>query len=72
MAHKDDKIFASHNNIELRSEKVRQILGTIPKGLVHWGITIICVIFATLIVAVLCIDYPYGNGESIFQHLIFQ
>ena len=39
----------SHDKIELRSEKVQEILGTIPNGLVRWGIVIITVIFATLI-----------------------
>ena len=36
----------SHDRIELRSEKVREILGTIPNGLVRWGIVVIIVIFA--------------------------
>lgn len=59
----------SHDKIELRSEKVKEILGTIPNGLVRWGIVIITVIFATLIGVVLCVDFPYGNGETIFEHI---
>lgn len=62
----------NHDKIELRSEKVREILGTIPNGLVCWGIVIITVIFATLIGIVLCVEFPYGNGETIFEHIFFK
>jgi len=61
-----------HDKIELRSEKVREILGTIPNGLVRWGIVIITVIFVTLIGIILCIEFPYGNGETIFEHIFRQ
>lgn len=50
----------NHDKIELRSEKVREILGTIPNGLVRWGIAIITIIFAALIGIVLCVKFPYG------------
>lgn len=59
----------SHDKIELRSEKVRQILGEVPGRLARWGIAIIAAVFALLLVAVLAIDYPYGEGESIFRHV---
>ncbi|MDE6800531.1 MAG: hypothetical protein K2P62_09880 [Phocaeicola sp.] len=62
----------SHDRIELRSEKVREILGTIPNGLVRWGIVVITVIFATLIGIILCVEFPYGNGETIFEHIFRQ
>ena len=55
--------------IELRSEKVRRIIGDIPHGLVYWGTTIIVIIFALLIAVVLCVPYPYSNGDSIFRHI---
>jgi len=57
------------DKIELRSEKVREILCSIPNILVRWGIAIICVIFVILIALVMGIDYPYGHGESIFEHV---
>lgn len=60
---------SSHDRIELRSEKVREILGEIPNKLVRWGITIICIFFVILIAAILFLKYPYGNGETIFQHI---
>lgn len=58
-----------HSRIELRSEKVRHIIGDIPPTLVRWGIALIVVIFAILLAIVLCVKYPYGNGETIFQHI---
>lgn len=63
------KNIENQDRIELRSEKVREILGTIPNGLVRWGIVVIVVIFATLIGIVFCVEFPYGNGETIFEHI---
>lgn len=57
------------DRIELRSEKVRNIIGTIPPALVRWGIAIIVVIIITLMLVVSLVPYPYGGGETIFQHL---
>lgn len=56
--------------IELRSEKVRNIIGEIPPALVRWGIAIIVIIFVILFAIVLCVKYPYGNGETILQHVL--
>lgn len=56
--------------IELRSEKVRNIIGEIPPALVRWGIAVIAIVVIMLLLAVLCIPYPYGNGETIFRHLM--
>lgn len=60
----------THSHIELRSEKVRHIIGEIPPALVRWGIAIIVVVFAILLAGVLCVKYPYGNGETILQHIL--
>lgn len=57
--------------IELRSEKIRNIIGTIPPTLVRWGITIIIIILVILMLVVFIVPYPYGEGETIFQHLFF-
>lgn len=57
------------NQIELRSEKVRNIIGTIPSALVRWGIAVITIIFITLMFVIFLVLYPYGEGETIFQHL---
>lgn len=40
-----------HDKIELRSEKVRRIIGEIPSGIVRWGITVIAVVIALLVTA---------------------
>lgn len=57
------------DRIELRSEKVRDLLGEEPSGPLRWGIAVICLIFAVIIAAVMCMDWPYGHGESIFRHI---
>ena len=55
--------------IELRSEKVRNLLGEIPPALVRWGTVIIVAIFLTLLLVVCFVPYPHSQGESILQHL---
>lgn len=46
------------NNIELRSEKVRHIIGEIPSGIVRYGITIISLVVLGLLVSAYFIPYP--------------
>lgn len=58
------------NDIELRSEKVRNLLGEIPPSLVQWGTVIIIAIFLALILIVSFVPYPYSYNESILQHLL--
>lgn len=58
------------SDIELRSEKVRSILGDIPQSLVMWGTGIIILIFLTLLMVVCFVPYPHSQGESIFQYII--
>ncbi len=55
--------------IELRSEKVRNLLGEIPPALVRWGTVIIVAIFLVLLLVVCFMPYPHSQGESILQHL---
>lgn len=61
----------SSNEIELRSEKVRNLLGEIPSSLIRWGMVIIIAIFLILLLVVCFMPFPYSNGESILQHIIF-
>ena len=56
--------------IELRSEKVRNIIGVIPSVLVRCSLAVIVVIFVILILVAFLVPYPYGNGESIFRHFV--
>lgn len=58
------------DNIEIRSEKVRNLIGEIPPGLVRWGTVIIIVIFIAIIAAVCLLPYPYSDGESIIRHIL--
>lgn len=53
----------------LRSKKVRNLLGEIPPFLVRWGTAIIITIFLILLLVVCFVPYPYSNGESILQHI---
>lgn len=57
-------------DIELRSEKVRNLLGEIPPSLVRWGTVIIVAIFLTLLLVVCFMPYPHSQGESILQHIL--
>lgn len=50
-----------NGNIELRSEKVRRLLGEIPPTLVRNGTIILVVIFIALVCAFVCIP---GLGEA--------
>ena len=60
----------THDKIELRSEKVRRLLSEKPAGTTRYGTAIIGLIFALLIAALLFIEFPYGNGESVLRHLL--
>lgn len=60
----------TYDRIELRSPKVRRLIGEIPPALVRWGTVLIIVIFIALALAVVLIPYPYSNGETILGHLI--
>ena len=59
----------NHDKIELRSDKVRKLLDDKPNELVRWGYVIITVICILLMLCLLFIEFPYGNGESILHHL---
>ena len=60
------------NDIELRSEKVRNLLSEIPPFLVKWGTVIIVAIFLILLLIVCFMPYPYSQGESILQHILMK
>ena len=59
----------TNSDIELRSEKVRSLLGEIPPSLVRWGTMIIVAIFLILLLVVCFMPCPHSQGESILQHL---
>ena len=59
---------SASDRMELRSEKVRNIIGTIPPALVCWSIVVIAIIFVGLLLVLFFVPYPYGEGETFFQH----
>lgn len=56
--------------IELRSEKVRHLLGRIPPALTRWNIAVMALVCLALALTVTLVPYPYGGGESILRHLL--
>ena len=57
-------------NIELRSEKVRNVIGKVPPRLVSLGTVVITIIVLALAVAFYKIPYPISidaNGEVAFS-----
>lgn len=59
----------SDKRIELRSEKVRRIVGTVPSRLIGWNTTVIVIILLAVLLVVCFVPYPYGDGESIIRHV---
>lgn len=61
------------DNIELRSEKVRNVIGKVPPRLVCLGTVVVTIIVIALAVAFYKIPYPVSievNGESINHKMI--
>lgn len=57
------------SRIELRSEKVRKLVGSIPATLVRWGMVWMIVVSVLLVAVLVLVPYPYGGGETILEHL---
>ena len=60
------------DNMEIRSEKVRNLVGEMPRSLVIWGIVVIAAVSLALLAAMCLVEYPYSHGESILGHVIEQ
>ena len=63
----------SDDNIELRSEKVRNVIGKVPPRLVSLGTIVITIIVLALAVAFYKIPYPISieaNGEVFNQRTV--
>lgn len=61
----------SFNRIELRSEKIRKIIGTVPLTLLRFNFAIVVIIVVILMLVVFYVPYPYGEDETIFHHIFF-
>lgn len=56
------------DKIELRSEKVRKIIGDMPSGFIRYGISIItCII---ILIFTTCYFIPYKNGQNIIEYIM--
>ena len=65
------KAESDQNRIELRSEKVRNMIGEMPSFLIRWGNTILVVIFV-LLVCLVCIFQEMNVGiSSVFLIFVF-
>ena len=51
----------THERIELRSEKIKRIVGSMPKGVTRYGAAVIVVLYLALAVALFLTPYPYGG-----------
>lgn len=58
-----------HDNFEIRSKKVRMLLGEPPSWFIKWGTVIIAIIFGVLIIYVSTLPYPHSDGETILEHI---
>lgn len=59
----------NNDKIELRSEKVRKIIGVVPPVFVRWGTLIIFIVFLIILFAITTLPYPNSGNETIFNHL---
>lgn len=56
--------------LKFRSEKTRKVLHEIPQFILKLNIILITSIIILILTITTCMDYPYGNGESILEHII--
>lgn len=60
------------NKIELRSEKVRHIIGEIPSRIVRYGITIITIVILGLLIGAYFIPYPETISAKVHMISAYQ
>ena len=60
------------NEIELRSEKVRHIIGEIPSRIVRYGITIITIVILGLLIGAYFIPYPETISAKVHMTSAYQ
>ncbi len=56
------------DKIELRSEKVRKIIGDIPSGFIRYGISIIACLL--IILFLICYFIPFEGEKNIFEYFM--
>ncbi len=58
------------DNIGIRSEKIRRLIGEMPGGFIRYGTVVIIAIFLILIIYVCSLPFPFGGGETIGARLL--
>lgn len=56
-------------NINLRSAKVRRIMGEKPSIILRYGTIWIILLFIILLSIIFSQPFPHGNGETILQYV---
>ncbi len=56
--------------IELRSEKVRKIVGEMPRALYWWSIGILILIMVIIALILCTMPFPISDGESILTSVL--
>ncbi len=64
------KKYKDYDRLEIRSEKLRKLLGEKPSLIVRWGSVVIFILFMSILIAVGRLPYPHGAGESILEHFL--
>lgn len=64
-------------DMELRSEKVRKLLGDFPSWFEVWGVGLIMFIIVVFLAVITLVEYPHpenhpNQGESILAHWIWE
>lgn len=65
-----NRLTNTNDNLDVRSEKVRKVLGNLPPALIRWSIITMIIIILALLAALFLLPYPYAGGESILYHII--
>jgi len=60
----------SHDRLELRSKKVRDLLGEIPSPAVRYGTIVIVAVFLLAVITLVCVPYSDNESTSILEYLI--
>lgn len=57
------------NDIDIRSPKIRKLLGEKPPVLVRNGIAIGIIFILIVCIIILSLPFPNGEGERVYEHL---
>lgn len=58
------------DRVELRSEKIRNLIGAIPRSLTRWATAVNIIIILAIVLALLLIPCLDGNDKSVLHCLL--